>query len=261
MLILLFLGGLYVLQYLPVDSLFGYLLKPLWRAEAHLGERLRTFFQSYLFLTQVQAENKALKERLLALEQELTYYKEREVLYQRLEALYQIKFETKFPQVVAKIIYKGIDPYSEILVIDKGSREGLLPQMPVLAYVQGMGVGLVGQVVEVYRSWSKVILLTDPSFAVDVKILRTQDRAILKGKGEPTVTLEFLPLYSQAQRGDRVITSGQDLLFPQGLLVGEILEIKKDPQGLFKRAEVKPLIDIYNLDFVVVLLKIPEVSL
>lgn len=245
----------------PGKGLIGYLLSPLWRAETSLAEGLKDFFQRYLLLSSVREENRKLKEMILLLQQELAYYKEREALYERLEKLFKISEGIKYPQIVAKVIYKGIDPYGEIMIIDKGARDGLMVQMPVLALAEGKGVGLVGQVVEVYRNWSKVILLTDPSFAVDVKILRTQDRAIVRGKAEALASLEFLPLYSQAKEGDLVVTSGQDLLFPSGLLVGEIKRIKKDPQGLFQRGEIQPFVDLYNLSHVVILMKTQEVSL
>lgn len=239
----------------------GFLFRPFWNMEATIAEEVKAFFSRYLHLVKVKEENAKLKERLLLLEQELAYYKEREALYQSLEKLYKVSSAIKYPQVVSRVIYKGIDPYGDIFIIDKGAKDGLMPQMPVLALAEGVGVALVGQVVEVYRNFSKVILLTDPSFAADVKLLRTQDRAILRGKAEPQAALEFLPLYSQAKAGDLVVTSGQDLLFPPGLVVGELRALKKDPQGLFQRGEVRPLIDFYNLSYVVVLLKIPEVSM
>lgn len=243
----------------PLQGFVGYLLTPLWRAETSLGEGIRNVLQKYIYLSGIAEENRRLKETVMLLQQELAFYREREALYERLEKLYRISEGIKYPQIVAKVIYKGVDPFGDVMIIDKGARDGLMVQMPVLALAEGRGVGLVGQVVEVYRNWSKVILLTDPSFAVDVKILRTQDRAILRGKAEAMASLEFLPLYSQAREGDLVVTSGQDLLFPPGLLVGEIREIRKDPQGLFRRGEVQPFVDLYNLSFVVVLLKTPEV--
>lgn len=245
----------------PGKGIVGFFLSPLWRAETFLGEGIRDLFQKYLLLTNVKEENKRLKEVIMLLQQELAYYKEREALYERLERLYKISEGIKYPQIIAKIIYKGVDPFGDIMVIDKGTRDGLMAQMPVLALADGKGIGLVGQVVEVHRNWSKVILLTDPSFAVDVKILRTQDRAIVRGKAEALASLEFLPLYSQAKEGDLVITSGQDLLFPSGLLVGEIKRISKDPQGLFQRGEIRPFVDLYNISHVVILMKTPETAM
>lgn len=254
MLFLLWKGNIF-------QGILGYIFKPFWKVESRLGQEIKSFFENYLFLLELRRENIKLKEKIYQLEQELAYYKEREALYQYLEKLYKITPKENLPQVVAKIIYKGIDPYSDIFIIDKGSKDGVMSEMPVLALIGENGLGLVGQVVEVSRNWSKVLLLTDPSFAVDVKVLSKGERGILKGRGESTCVLEFLPLYSQAKPGDILITSGQDLLFPQGIIVGTILNLNKDPQGLFKRAEVRPWVDLYNISLVVVLLKIPEVNL
>ncbi len=250
-----------LLIFSPLGRGLGIFLKPLWQSETLISEKIKKFISDYLFLVGVKRENQKLKEENLRLKQELAYYIERESLYQKLEKLYRISPRLQYPQVVAKIIYKALDPFSDQVIIDKGTKDGLMPQMPVLALIGNDGVGLVGQVVETHRNWSRVILLTDPSFAADVKILRSEDRAILRGKGEKFCALEYLPLYSEAKIGDLVITSGQDLIFPKGLLVGSILNLSKDPQGLFKRGEVKPVVDLYNLDWVVVLLKIPELPM
>jgi len=260
-----FLLGIFLLIFFllrePIRGGAGFLLKPFYRAESYLAEGLRNFFGQYVNLLEIRKENLKLKEENLKLKQELAYYVEREALYQRLEKLYKISEKFSYPQVVARIIYKAIDPFSDQIIIDKGSKDGLMPQMPVLALIGEEGIGLVGQVVEVHRNWSRVILLTDPSFGADVKILRTQERALLKGKAEKFCELEYLPLYSEAKKGDLVITSGQDLLFPPGLIIGEIVNLSKDPQGLFKRGEVRPFVDLYNLSWVSVMLKVPEVQM
>ena len=261
----LFIFLLFLLIFLiksdPFKSVFGFLWKPFWKVENTLSEKIKNFFSSYVFLVGVKRENEKLKEENLRLKQELSYYIEREILYQKLEKLYKISPRFQYPQVVAKIIYRATDPFSDQIILDKGSKDGLMPQMPVLALIGNEGVGLVGQVIEVHRNWSRVILVTDPSFAADVKILRTQDRGILKGKGERYCALEYLPLYSEAKAGDIVITSGQDLIYPEGILVGSITNLTKDSQGLFKKGEVKPVIDLYNLNWVVVLLKISEIPM
>jgi len=258
---LLVLLSLFLFKRDPFRGITGFFLKPFWSAESHFSEAIKGFFGNYLALVEVKKENQRLKEENLKLKQELAYYVGREILYQRLERLYKISERAPYPQVVSRIIYKGIDPYGDEVIIDKGSKEGLMPQMPVLALIGNEGLGLVGQVVEVHRTWSRVILITDPSFAADVKILRTQDRAILKGKAESLCEIEYLPLYSEAKKGDTLVTSGQDSLFPEGLLVGEVVNLSKDPQGLFKRGEIRPLVDLYNLSWVVVLLKVPEISM
>ncbi len=245
-----------------IDEILGFGLKPIWKGISFSGSESRSFFEYYLFLINLKKENERLKQENLILKSQLAQYKEKEKIYKKLENFYKISFNLKYPKVAAQIIYKPLDPFSGIIFIDKGSESGIMPQMPVLAAAGGEAVALIGQVVEVYKNWSKVILLTHPSFAADVKIIRTGDRGILKGKAKKYCDLQYLPSTADVKPGDEVITSGQDALFPKGLLVGKVVRVGRDPsQAVFKLAEVEPLVDFHNLDLVFVLLKIPEIPL
>ena len=244
------------------------LVLPLLSAGHSLGEGIRNFFSNYFILVDLKKENERLKEELLILKAKLAYYKERERLYKKLENFFKISSEIKYPKVAARIIYKPFDPYLGVIFIDKGSDDGISPQMPVLAAVREEAISLIGQVVEVYSSWSKVILLTNPSFAADVKVLTdnsTEDelnRGILRGKGEKYCSLEYLPLYTDIRKGNLVVTSGFDELFPPGLLIGRIVSIKRSKKeaGLFKIASVEPFVDIKKIDLVFVLIKAPKIK-
>lgn len=261
--LIVFLGGLwYGVRKKGIFSEFiGYVFFPLWKSGSSLGREIKELYRDYIELVKVKEENERLKAEILKLKAELNVYKEREALYQELENFYKISTHFSYPKVGARVILKPMDPFSGVIFIDKGTQDGILPQMPVLSAVGDRGIALVGQVVEVYRSWSKVILFTDPSFAVDVVVQRTRDRGILKGKAEPLCSLEYLPLYSQVQPKDEVVTSGQDALFPPGLMVGEVVSVSRDEnQGLFRKAEVKPWVDIHNLEIVYILIKVPEIS-
>ncbi|RKX59896.1 MAG: rod shape-determining protein MreC [Thermodesulfobacteriota bacterium] len=244
------------------SELLGIFFSPVWKSGTYISDKFRKFFSDYLFLVNLKKENQRLKEEILFLKSQLNYYKEREKIYRKLEKFYKLSLPIKYPKIAARIIYRPLDPFSRVIFIDKGSKDGLSSQMPVLASAGGKAVALIGQVVEVHRTWSKVLLLTDPSFAADVKIQRTGDRGILKGKGGNMCFLDYLPSYADVKKGDIVITSGQDALFPPGLLIGHIVSVnKKLVQGLFKRAYVKPIVNIYNLDIVFILIKLPQIPL
>lgn len=244
------------------NEIFGFLLSPFWKSASFLGEKSRIFFNNYLLLIEIKKENERLKKENLLLKSQLAYYKEKERIYNTVENFYKVSAFLEYPKVIGRIIYKPIDPFSGLIFIDKGRDDGILPQMPVLASVNGEGVALIGQVVEVYKNWSKVIFITDPSFAADVKVERTGERGILVGKAEKYCNLQYLPSTSELKPGDEILTSGQDALFPPGLLVGKVITVNKDPvQGIFKFAEVKPAIDLNNIDLVLILLKLPEIPL
>ncbi|AEH23633.1 rod shape-determining protein MreC [Thermodesulfobacterium geofontis OPF15] len=244
------------------NEIIGFTFSSFLEGATYSGGKTRNFFQDYLYLVDLKKENERLKEEILLLKSQIAYYKERERIYKELEEFYKLSTNINYPKIAAKIIYKPMDPFSGIVFIDKGSKDGLLPQMPVLASVSGEGVALVGQVAEVYRNWSKVILITDPSFSADVKIERTGDRGILVGKAEKYCNLQYLPSASQVKEGDEVLTSGQDAFFPPGLLIGKVIAVNRDPiQGMFKYAEIEPSVNLHNLDLVFVLLKLPEIPL
>ena len=243
------------------ESLFGGVYRIFFSVESHLAQRTKEFFSSYFFLVDLRKENQQLKEENLALKQRLAEAHDAVRLCSEYERFLKATSSIKHPKVPARIIYKAIDPFSDFILIDRGSKDGVQPQMPVLAFFGNEAIGLIGQVIEVYPNFSKVMLISDPSFAVDVKVVRTGDRAIVRGKGEPILSVEYLPLYSQAQPKDIVVTSGQDALFPANLIIGEVISVSKSPQGLFKQGEVRPYVDVYNLNWVAVILQIPEIPL
>ncbi|WP_022854608.1 rod shape-determining protein MreC [Thermodesulfobacterium thermophilum] len=243
------------------NEFLGFFLSPFWKGATYSGEKSRGFLENYLFLVNLKKENERLKEEILLLKAQLAQYQERERVYLELEKFYKISSKLNYPKIAARVIYKPFDYFSDLIFIDKGSKDGVMPQMPVLAIAGGEAVALIGQVVEVYNHWSKVILINHPSFAADVKVLRTGDRGILRGRAESHPFVYYLPSDAQVKSGDEVLTSGQDGLFPPGLLVGQIVNVYRDPaQSIFKMAEIASLVDLYRVDMVFVLAKIPEIS-
>lgn len=244
------------------NEILGVIFSPFWKSSTYAGKNMRSFFENYFFMVDLKRENERLKEENLLLKSLLAQYKEREKIYHELERFFHISYDISYPKIAARIIYRPIDYFSEVIFLDKGSKNGITPQMPVLAVAGGEGVALVGQVVEVYNNWCKVILITHPSFAADVRVLKSGDRGILRGRGERYPFVYYIPAEAKIEIGDDVITSGQDALFPSGLLIGKIKSIEKDPaQGIFKIAEIVPAVNFHNLDVVFILARIPEIPL
>ncbi|QER42366.1 rod shape-determining protein MreC [Thermodesulfobacterium sp. TA1] len=243
------------------NELAGLIFSPFWKGSTYSGEKSRSFLENYFFLVNLRKENERLKEENLLLKAQLAQYKERERIYSELEKFYRISSQFNYPKIAARIIYKPLDYFSDIIFIDKGSKDGVMPQMPVLAMAGGEAVVLIGQVVEVYNCWSKVILINHPSFAADVKVIRTGDRGILRGRSESHPFVYYLPGDAQVKEQDEILTSGQDGLFPPGILIGKVVQVSRDPtQSVFKMAEIAPLVDLYRIDLVFVLAKIPEIN-
>lgn len=137
---------------------------------------------------------------------------------------------------LAPILDIDLDPTRQRLVLDAGSRDGV---------VQGQSVidagGVVGQIISVRPSTATVLLLTDPDHAVPVIVARSGVRLVVYGKGRSDrLQLANIPLSSDVQVGDAVITSGLGGRFPAGFPVGTITALHPDDSHAFLVGDVEP---------------------
>src|SRR5690606_24876210 len=137
---------------------------------------------------------------------------------------------------LAPILDIDLDPTRQRLVLDAGSRDGV---------VQGQSVidagGVVGQIIAVRPSTATVLLLTDPDHAVPVIVARSGVRLVAYGKGRSDrLQLANIPLSSDVQVGDAVITSGLGGRFPAGFPVGTVTALHPDDSHAFLVGDVAP---------------------
>ncbi len=116
--------------------------------------------------------------------------------------------------------------------------------------------GLVGKVIEEYSHQAKVLLIIDERSKVGIRVQRTRDIAILQGKGKEGVCeLKYLLNTASVKVGDKVVTSGLGNLFPEGILVGKISEVKRDSNRLFQEVKITPTVDFGKLEELFVIKK------
>ncbi len=255
----LIFGGLKGLKGLSYGERF--LLKmagPVSKGAALGGLGLRKFWERYLLLVGVERENERLRQEILFLEAELTKAKEAYAENLRLKKLLKVahSLQSEAP-VVARVIGKPLGSWQGMIIVDKGLEDNVLPEMPVLTYTPYGPGGVVGQVVAVERHYAKVLLLTDPSFAVDALVQRSRERGLLRGEGKAVCLLDYVPAEADVRENDLVVTSGLDGLFPKGLLLGKVVQIYPGrSKGLFRPIEVKPAVDFKKLEEVLILLRV-----
>lgn len=174
---------------------------------------------------------------------------------ERLRSLFQ--FQTTFPKklVAARVI--SLPPLSEfrIVMIDKGTEEGVRKRAAVL-----VPQGLVGQVVRVTSHTAEILLITDPTSAVDARIVRSEARGIVVGKSISIGlkrdlyigSVEYLSRLSDVVTGDQVVSTGLDGVFPAGIPIGTIQNVSKGEYGLFQDADLLPLVSLEKLHEVLV---------
>jgi len=139
----------------------------------------------------------------------------------------------------------GRDPsnWSNSVIIDKGASSGIRQSKAVLSTR-----GLVGRLVEVGRYSSRILLITDPNSKVGVVIDRNRQGGILTGRPDGKCKMIYIALDSDAAKGDKVVTAGLSAVFPRGILVGEVVEVGKEPGRLYKYAIVKTSQDMSKLE-------------
>lgn len=159
------------------------------------------------------------------------------------------------PTVSARVVTGSPSNFEHTIEIDRGSNDGVRADMPVVT-----GAGLIGRVVQASPNRSVVLLVTDPSFKVGVRVAPSQETGLATGTGDgrPLVIDFGIPKDSHIREGDAVTTSGLagelPSLFPQDLPVGRVSSTTLAPDGLEQRLEVEPAADMDQVTFVKVLL-------
>ncbi|MGA3085140.1 MAG: rod shape-determining protein MreC [Thermodesulfobacteriota bacterium] len=212
-----------------------------------------SWWTHYMALTHTQQENKHLKDQLIQLKQENIRLREMASANERLKKLLQLKAEISGPSMVAKVVGSGPSPFLQTFYIDKGRKEGLVRGMPVLR-----PEGVVGRLEKTSGHFSQVILLNDPSFAVDCLSQRTRVRGVLTGiPGEKNCQVKYIVRTEDIRAGDIIVTSGLDQLFPKGLILGRVLRVVSQVKGNFLFVEVVPECQLSHIEEVLIFQKRP----
>ena len=208
------------------------------------------FWLNYFHLINVRHENRKLKSELLALKMANSRYRELLATQERLEELLRFKRTLNLPVIPAQVI--GLDPtgWFKSIIIDKGKGAGLSLDMPVVN-----AFGVVGRVVSVSPNYAKVLLIIDQNSAINCLVQRSRDRGMLKGLMSEVCKLDYVVKSNDVAVGDILVTSGLGGVFPKGLSVGQVINVKEMPGELFKDIAVMPAVDFSKLEEVLVVLE------
>lgn len=198
----------------------------------------------------LREENEALKKKIYNALLEQSSYQELISENRRLKSLLGLKEYRKDIATYAKIVSRGSNRFFKTVWIDKGSKDGISQGMAVV----GIN-GLLGKVLTTTAGSSEVILITDPNFSVSTRIERTRVEGIVSGAVNRCV-LKYIPLEEEVLVGDRLITSGLDGVFPEGIPVGVVSSVTKR-EGLFQKIDIIPFQSPQKTEEVAILRKIP----
>lgn len=216
----------------PARSVLWTIASPLHFAArfAHrVGEQASRAFADH---AEARRENAALRRELVKLRGLLTRHDAVLRENARLRELYESRERTREDTLVAELV--GVSENPIRITIDKGHLRDVRVGDAVTD-----SQGLLGQVVEISALTSRVLLITDSSHSVPVRVLRNDVRAIAVGDGEDGLVLKDIPATLDVRQGDRLVTSGLGGRFPPGYPVGEVTAVVQAPGEMFASATVR----------------------
>ncbi|MBT2735771.1 rod shape-determining protein MreC [Bacillus sp. ISL-7] len=212
------------------------------------------FFENLQDLQNTYDENKELKSRienLVNLEAQVQELKNDN------EELRDILGEKKtlrdFKPLPATVIGRNPDRWHEMIIIDKGKLNGIEKNMAVVT-----ATGLIGKVKNVTQFSATVQLLSamDPKNRISAVVQgKTDVYGFAQGfdDKQKLLLIKAIPSGSKIEKGQTVITSGLGGVFPKGLMIGKVVDVKPDQYGLNQTALVKPGANFYDIENVIVI--------
>ena len=206
-------------------------------------KKILYYHRTHSEYVRLRKEVDVLKARMIGLEEVI---KENS----RLENLLDFKRKVVYSSVAARVIGRDPSYWNSSMIIDKGEKDGIKLGMPVVN-----ASGVVGKVAEIGKGTSKVVLLTDPYFSVAALIKRPRENGLISGTLQGACRLRYINSNADIRVGDRVITSKLSSSFPEGLLIGEIVQINEDQKRPSLECFIRPAVSFSQIEEVLVIMQ------
>jgi len=227
-------------------------ITPLEKAVVNTQQFVRHAWFNYVYLRGVRRENRELRAQLEQMKVEQVRLKEDADMARRIQTLLAFKEQYIDSTVGAQVIGTSGSDQSRVLYIDKGSQDGIKPDMAVIT-----PNGIVGKIVQVFPGSSQVLPINDQLSGVGVALRNTRLQGILRGAPNGTTTVQYVMADERVVPGEEVITSGGDRIFPKGLPVGKVVDVSQG-KDLFLNIRVLPSARLDQLEEVLVVTKVSE---
>lgn len=243
---------------MPHQQTVGMILSPVQTGFTWCKHQVTDFFAAFSRYDDVSEENEALKKQVNELQKQVDdlRFNEEQVDYYR-KILSITEKEYSFEYVSANVVSVASDGWTSSFGINAGTSAGISQGDVVVC--QG---GLVGKIVEVGVNWATVSTFIDPGLSVGAMILSTGDVGVTEGTLELKVKGQCLVRYlnkdSSVNRGDRIYTSGLGGIYPEGILLGTVSELKYEDNGLSLSAVLTPAVDFSELREILVITNFTE---
>ncbi len=228
------------------------LLAPLVPVQTFVTQIYNTVYNNLFApsdLEELRKRNAELEQQVARLTNENVQLREAEAQLKVVSAL--LDYARANPEqryIAADVVGRDESLFLRYVLLNKGTNDGVTRDMPVVA-----DQGLVGVITEATANASKVLLVTDASSAVNVRLQDSRAEGVITGQESGELRLNYISVDVDMKPGDRIITSGLGGQFPAGIVVGTVASARKRTFDVFQEADVKSAIDFNRLETVLII--------
>ena len=242
----------------PVRSAVGGVITPMQKGINVIGSKMAEKIDYITTMQKTVDQNKKLQKQLDELSAENKLLQQDKYELEEFLKLYDLDEQyAGYSKVAARVISSDSDNWYNSFVIDKGSKDGIKVNMNVMA-----GDGLVGIVVKVNKSYSKVRAIIDDSSNVSGTILKNSENCIVSGNlnlmNEGLIEVSGIDGNARIEEGAEVVTSQISDKYLPGILIGYIRDLKKDSSNVTQAGYLSPVVDFTGLKMVLVITQVKD---
>lgn len=235
----------------PIRTLVLTVQSPIVNISSIVIHGIRSVWTDYVWLVGARTENERLQESMRRLTMLNGSYEEIRQENIRLRRLLSMKDGIEYKSVGARVIARTPGFLSNVLYINRGTKDGVRTDSPVIS-----GDGIIGRIVLVSWNHSQVQLITNPDASMGVMMDGSRTPGVLRGTGDLLLDLNYIANSEQINVGDLVLSSGLDGIYPKGFSIGKVVDSQKSI-GVFNNIKVEPTADLYHIEEASVLLMEP----
>lgn len=232
---------------LGYDNAVGYIVEPVAKLFNTVSNSVSDFFQYFYDKKELVNKNNELDNKVMELEHNNSKLQSLEIENERLRGL--LNFKEQHPEYklsACTVISKDTSNYYSTFLIDKGKKDGIKTNMPVVG-----AKGVIGYIVETGETFSKVQTIIEGGSSIGCVVTRTGNTAVCEGNTaylkDGLMTMIYVSKEMNLVEGDIIETSGLGEIYPKGLAIGRIKEIETEAITKTQYAIVQP---VENFDFI-----------
>lgn len=233
----------------PARDALSSLLSPLQYVASFPGQLLDISAENLATRNMLAKQNKTLLRKQLLMSERLQRFEFLRQENERLRALLGSPVHMDAKKMVAEVMEVASDPFHQYVVLNRGKKSGVFVGQPVVD-----AQGVVGQITQVSELTSRVLLLSDVSHAIPVRLTRNDARFVINGTGVlDELELRYVSKSTDIRVGDLLVSSGLGKRFPEGYPVARVMSVIKDDGKSYATVTAQPLAALDRIRYLLLL--------